>query len=144
MAWINLGRVLDKKKWSMSEFARQLDIPYQNLSRVFKPGFDPKISTVLRWCEVLDCKPDDLYDESLSSEKKHTPKPASAAAFIKAMGTMGNIKWTKKTAMAALKNYTNRKILHDTNPTLFFYLLSKHNKIFDEILPPKKRIYEIE
>jgi transcriptional regulator with XRE-family HTH domain len=85
MAWINLGSALDKRKWSMSEFARRLDIPYQNLSRVFKPGFDPKISTVLRWCEVLKCTPDELYDESLSAEKKCMPKPKATEEYIKGL-----------------------------------------------------------
>ncbi|NJL24308.1 MAG: helix-turn-helix transcriptional regulator [Calothrix sp. SM1_5_4] len=61
MAWINLGRVLQKKGWSSTRFASELRIPPNRVSRYYREGFDPPFSTILRWAEVLDVSVQDPY-----------------------------------------------------------------------------------
>ena len=83
MAWFNLGAALDKKGWSITKLAKELKLPYNNVARFFKPNFDPKLSTIIKLCEILDITPDHLYDKSLRADKKLMPKPKSTVAYLK-------------------------------------------------------------
>lgn len=78
MGWFNLGKILDKRGWSMRQFADQLKVRPQVVSRYFKQGFDPNASTLLKWCKALDCPLEDLLDEKLDESEKLMPRPITA------------------------------------------------------------------
>jgi transcriptional regulator with XRE-family HTH domain len=80
MAWINLGRVLQKKGWSSTRFASELGIPPNRVSRYYRKDFDPPFSTVLRWAEVLGVSVQDLVDTNL--KEKLIPPPQSTVDAI--------------------------------------------------------------
>ena len=63
MAKLKLGGILEKKKMSKYRFAQLLEVPTSTVFRYFKPGYDPKLSTLERWAKVLDLKIRDLLDE---------------------------------------------------------------------------------
>ena len=77
--WFNLGKALDGKGWSAAEFARRLKVRPQAVSRYFAPGFDPNVSTVVEWCEVLECSLEDLFDSRL--KKMQIPRPVTARHY---------------------------------------------------------------
>lgn len=58
-----LEKVLKKKGMSKRQFAKRLDIDYASVFRFFRPGYDPKLSTLARWAKVLDVRIRDLYSE---------------------------------------------------------------------------------
>lgn len=74
--WINLGRILDKKGITLYKFAKELGVPASTVTTYFRPGYDPRLSSVLRWCEVLDVGIDDLIDPRVKIGM--IPRPQSA------------------------------------------------------------------
>lgn len=63
MAKLVLDRLLKKKKITKYRFAQLLDVPTPSVFRYFRPNYDPKLSTLERWAEVLGVKVRDLYLE---------------------------------------------------------------------------------
>lgn len=63
MAKLVLERVLKRKKITKYRFAKLLNVPTPSVFRYFRPNYDPKLSTLERWAEVLDVKVRDLYLE---------------------------------------------------------------------------------
>lgn len=63
MAKLVLERVLKKKKISKYRFAQMLGVATPSVFRFFRPKYDPKLSTLEKWAEVLDVKIRDLYAE---------------------------------------------------------------------------------
>lgn len=58
-----LEKVLRDKRISKADFAKKMDWETSNLSRYFKKGANPRLDTLIRWAEVLDCKVSDLIEE---------------------------------------------------------------------------------
>jgi transcriptional regulator with XRE-family HTH domain len=63
MARLILDQVLKRKKISKYRFAKLLDMEYDNVFRFFRKGYDPKLSVLTRWAQVLGCKVRDLIKE---------------------------------------------------------------------------------
>lgn len=63
MATLKLAQVLERKKLSKRQFAILLGVAYSNVFRYFREGYDPKLSQLARWAEVLDVKISSLYSE---------------------------------------------------------------------------------
>ena len=76
--WINLGRILDDKGISNGKFAEMIGVQKQHVTNYFKPGYDPKISTVIKWCKALEISIVDLLDEGLNPDTKIMPRSRSA------------------------------------------------------------------
>jgi transcriptional regulator with XRE-family HTH domain len=63
MPKIILAAVLRKKKLSKYRFAQLLKQEYYSVFRYFRPGYDPKFSTLQKWAKVLNVKVRDLIKE---------------------------------------------------------------------------------
>ena len=60
---LKLAAILEKKKLSKYRFAQLLEIPTPSVFRYFRPGYDPKLSTLEKMAKVLEVKVKDLLDE---------------------------------------------------------------------------------
>lgn len=58
-----LASVLKKKKISKYRFAKLLGQDYNSVFRYFRPGYDPKLSTLAKWADVLGVRIRDLFKE---------------------------------------------------------------------------------
>lgn len=63
MAKVILNKVLKEKKITKYRFAKMLKMESSNLTKVFKPGYDPKLSTLEKWAKALDCSVTDLIED---------------------------------------------------------------------------------
>lgn len=63
MAKFVLAAVLKKKKLSKRKFAQMIDMRYDQVFRVFRDGYDPKLSFLNRASKALKCKVKDLLKE---------------------------------------------------------------------------------
>jgi DNA-binding XRE family transcriptional regulator len=63
MPTLRLAEMLEKRKMTKYRFAKLMKAEYKNIGRWFKPGYDPKISTMAAWARVLRCRIRDLYKE---------------------------------------------------------------------------------
>lgn len=63
MAHHQLAEVLKKKGISKRRFAKMLGVQYAGVFRYFRPGYDPKLSTLTRWAKALKVKVRDLIKE---------------------------------------------------------------------------------
>jgi transcriptional regulator with XRE-family HTH domain len=63
MARICLEKVLKKKKITKYRFAKMLGMETSNTARYFKPGYDPRLSTIERWAKVLNVSVRDLLED---------------------------------------------------------------------------------
>lgn len=61
MAKLVIEQVLKKKKITKYRFAQLLGLPTPSVFRFFRPNYDPKLSTLEKWADVLDVKIKDLY-----------------------------------------------------------------------------------
>lgn len=64
MAKLLVDEVLKRKKMSKRQFAKRLGVEYPTVFRYFRPGYDPKLSTLDKWSKALGCRIRDLYEES--------------------------------------------------------------------------------
>lgn len=69
MTKLLLNQVLERKKLSKRQFAKKLDIDYASVFRFFRPGYDPKLSTLERWAKILDVRISDLFEESKTKRR---------------------------------------------------------------------------
>lgn len=60
---LKLAAMLMLRKMSKRQFAKALGIDYADVFRYFRPGYDPKLSTLAKWAKVLRCKIGDLFQE---------------------------------------------------------------------------------
>lgn len=61
--WIfanRLSAMLDKRGLSQSEFASRMGLTDVCVSRYMNVGYSPRISTLLKMCDVLECELKDL------------------------------------------------------------------------------------
>ena len=49
MIQLKLEAVLKKKNLSKRQFAKKLGLTYNNVFRLFRPDYDPKLSTLEKW-----------------------------------------------------------------------------------------------
>lgn len=63
MAQLLLDKMLKKRGMSKYRFAQLLKANYKNIGRYFQPDYDPKLSTLRAWANVLKCRIRDLYRE---------------------------------------------------------------------------------
>ena len=60
---ITLDKVLKAQKISGYKFAKDTLKAHANaLTPIRKPGYDPKLSTLIRWCKELNCSIEDLFE----------------------------------------------------------------------------------
>lgn len=67
---LNLSLVLEREGISKNEFARRLGVPKQTVRPYFRPGYDPKLSTLLKWSHALECGIDELIDAGQKSKRR--------------------------------------------------------------------------
>ena len=60
---LKLTAILEKKKITKYRFAQLLEMPTPSVFRLFRAGFDPKLSTLEKIAKALDVKVRDLLDE---------------------------------------------------------------------------------
>jgi transcriptional regulator with XRE-family HTH domain len=58
-----LASILKNKKLSKRKFAKLLKMDYPTVFRYFRPGYDPKLSTLEKWAKVLNVRIRDLFKE---------------------------------------------------------------------------------
>lgn len=63
MAKVRLGKALKDLKMSKRLFAKKLGIEYPNVFRLFKPEYDPKLSTITEWAKVLRVRVSELIED---------------------------------------------------------------------------------
>jgi transcriptional regulator with XRE-family HTH domain len=63
MAHVPLASILKKKGLSKRQFAKRLNVRYENVFRFFRPSYDPKLSMLTRWAKAIGCKVRDLIKE---------------------------------------------------------------------------------
>jgi len=63
MAKLLLAEVLKKKGLSKRQFAKRLGKDYPAVFRYFREGYDPKLSVLEAWANVLGCRIRDIYEE---------------------------------------------------------------------------------
>ncbi len=63
MAKVILNKILERKKISKRQFAKLLKMDYPSVFRFFRPGYDPKLSTLERWAKVLNVKLKELLED---------------------------------------------------------------------------------
>lgn len=63
MAKLLLEEVLKKKGLSKRQFAKKLGKDYPAVFRYFRDGYDPKLSSLEAWSNVLGCRIKDLYED---------------------------------------------------------------------------------
>jgi transcriptional regulator with XRE-family HTH domain len=95
--WIDIGKVMNKKGCSQRKLALALGRQPSEVSRFFKPDFDPKISLLLKIADVLEVELLELFNPSISQEDKVVTRPETAVATLKKMGFKEKVvKKTKK------------------------------------------------
>lgn len=70
MIRLTVEEYLARKGISKNEFARRLGIPSQAVRPYFRDGYDPKLSTLQKWCKVLDCRVTELVGHSRRAPKR--------------------------------------------------------------------------
>ena len=60
---LKLAQIMEKRKISKYRLAQMLRVPTASVFRYFKPGYDPKLSTLENIAKVLEIKVRDLLDE---------------------------------------------------------------------------------
>lgn len=63
MARVVLAKILKEKKITKYRFAKLIGSDYSNIVRYFKPDFNPRLSTLEKWAEVLDVSIKDLVED---------------------------------------------------------------------------------
>lgn len=63
VAKVVLAKILKEKKITKYRFAKMLGSEYSNIVRYFKPDFNPRFSTLVKWSEVLDVSVKDLIED---------------------------------------------------------------------------------
>jgi len=73
---MTLDEVLKKKGISGYKFAEKLGVKPHALTPTRKPGYNPKLTTLLKWCIQLDCDINELfeYEGYTPKHKKETKK----------------------------------------------------------------------
>ena len=54
MPRILLEKILREKGISKRRFAKMVGVEYANVFRFFRPGYDPKLSMLKKWADVLE------------------------------------------------------------------------------------------
>lgn len=70
MAKFLLAEIIRKEKLSKRKLASLLKIHYPHVFRMFRPGYDPKLSTLEKLARVLKVHMNDLYVDPTKSRKK--------------------------------------------------------------------------
>lgn len=68
MTKLDLETYLEKKGISKNEFARRLGLNSPAVRRFFKPDYDPKLSTLSKWADVLKCDVSDFLKKKKASK----------------------------------------------------------------------------
>jgi DNA-binding Xre family transcriptional regulator len=63
VARVALAKVLKQKKMTKYRFAKLVGMDSSNLVKCFKPGYDPRLTTIAKWAEALDVSVKDLIED---------------------------------------------------------------------------------
>jgi len=63
VARVVLAKILKDKKITKYRFAKLIGSEYSNTIRYFKPDFNPRLSTLEKWAEILDVSIKDLVED---------------------------------------------------------------------------------
>ena len=63
MARVCLSNVLKEKKMTKYRFAKLIGVEYSNVVRYFKIDYNPRLSTLEKWAEVLKVSVNDLIED---------------------------------------------------------------------------------
>lgn len=63
VARVVLAKILKEKKITKYRFAKLIGSDYSNIVRYFKPDFNPRLSTLEKWADVLDVSIKDLIED---------------------------------------------------------------------------------
>ena len=77
---ITLDEVLKRKGLTGYQFAkRHLKAQPNALTPIRKAGYDPKLSTLIRWAKLLECDVNDLFVDEGYEPRVKQPKELAAA-----------------------------------------------------------------
>jgi transcriptional regulator with XRE-family HTH domain len=62
---MRLDKVLERKGISKRQFSKMLQEDEPNVYRYFRDGYDPKLSTLMKWADKLDMRATELVEEIL-------------------------------------------------------------------------------
>lgn len=63
MPRVDLATALKRKKLSKRQFAIRLGIRYENVFKLFRPGLDPRFSSLCKYAAAIGCRVRDLFRE---------------------------------------------------------------------------------
>jgi transcriptional regulator with XRE-family HTH domain len=63
VAKVSLAKVLKQKKMTKYRFAKLIGVETSNVAKYFKPGYDPRLSTLEKWAEALKISVKDLIED---------------------------------------------------------------------------------
>ena len=58
-----MAKILKQKKMTKYRFGKRIGVEYSNIVKYFKPGYDPRLSTLERWAKALDVSVRDLIED---------------------------------------------------------------------------------
>jgi len=70
MTKLKLAKYLEDHNIFKNEFARMLGVNAPVVRRFMKPDYDPKLSTLSKWADVLKCDVSDLLTKGNSAKSK--------------------------------------------------------------------------
>ena len=63
MAKVSLAKVLKQKKITKYRFAKLIGVETSNVAKYFRPGYDPRLSTLEKWATALKVSVKDLIED---------------------------------------------------------------------------------
>lgn len=70
MAQLVLDKVLKTHGMSKRQFAKALGVDYASVFRFFRPGYDPKLSMLGKWADVLGVRIRDLFADPREKKRR--------------------------------------------------------------------------
>lgn len=63
MVKLRLAAILKRKKLSKRQFAKLIHVRYENVFRLFRPKYNPKLRTLEKYARALNVRLRDLFEE---------------------------------------------------------------------------------
>jgi len=80
----NLDVILAKRKMTLTELSRRVDITIANLSNLKKgKARAVRFSTLVALCRELDCQPADILEYRFETSGKFSPEKISLVEYLK-------------------------------------------------------------
>lgn len=122
----NLKRLRKDKGWTQGDLAKKTEIKLGHISKIERDETDPKLSTLYKLIEALDCSSDSLMETS------KTISPALKAAFERAENLPDD---KKLTIIDLIDNYCIANSMKEMmeGDRQFFRMKGEYKTVIDEI-----------